>query len=487
VIGIDLRDLLVHRQRPAGRDTQSSARTYRQPRHGGLSSEFSQFIASGIRKAWPFTCHSVAKPNASKELAIHRDGGFQCLASPLKRLGCRYDKLHNIGRMCKKYSCGDAQFAEESEYTEYLIPNSARMRLWPTSIWSDGSPCVALLFASACQEGGLPVFRWCVAPLLMVLTVVSHVDAQEWARAMFKVTNHDFGAVARGSKTEFLFEFENIYKEDVHVASVRSSCGCTDAKIEADLVKTWEKGAIKAVFNTRAFLGHRSATLTVTFDKPYFAEVQLSVRGYIRGDVVFDPGSVVFNDVDQGAAAERVVNVSYAGRSTWEIVDVRSANPHFEVELLDENRAGGRVSYKMLVRLKGDAAEGYFQDQLVIVTNDLSMSRLELPVEGRVASALTVSPASLFLGVLKPNQKVTKKLVVRGKTPFKIVDIKCPNGCFHADRPEEAKRLHLIPITFTADDQPRKVSEKIEIQTDLNSGATTSCIASATITSADAD
>ena len=32
-----------------------------------------------------------------------------------------------------------------------------------------------------------------------------------------------------------------------------------------------------------------------------------------------------------------------------------------------------------------------------------------------------------------------------------------------------------------------KVSEKIEIQTDLNSGATTSCIASATITSADAE
>jgi len=55
--------------------------------------------------------------------------------------------------------------------------------------------------------------------------------AQDWAKKMFKVTKHDFGTVARGAKSEFRFEFENIYEEDLHIAGVRSSCGCTSPVI----------------------------------------------------------------------------------------------------------------------------------------------------------------------------------------------------------------------------------------------------------------
>ena len=41
-----------------------------------------------------------------------------------------------------------------------------------------------------------------------------------------------------------------------------------------------------AAFNTERFLDARGATLTVTFDKPSYAEVQLTVTGHIRSDVV---------------------------------------------------------------------------------------------------------------------------------------------------------------------------------------------------------
>lgn len=317
--------------------------------------------------------------------------------------------------------------------------------------------------------------------LLWTSLLTPPVGAQEWARKMFKVTSHDFGSVARGAKAEFAFELQNIYEEDVHLMSVRSSCGCTEPRITKDTLKTWEKGAVLAVFNTRAFRGARSATLTLTIDKPYYAEVQLSVRGYIRSDVVFEPGVVAFGEVDQGSAPERTVGVSYAGRSSWEIADVRSANEHYEVELLDEQRSGGRVTYKMLVRLKKDAPVGYFQDPLTIVTNDSRNSTLELPVEGHVVSPLTVSPASMFVGVLKPGQQVTKKLVVRGKTPFKIVKIDCKNHAFEFTIPERSAKLHLVPITFRAGTMPGKFSCEIVIHTDLGSGATASCTASGTI------
>ena len=46
---------------------------------------------------------------------------------------------------------------------------------------------------------------------------------------MFKVTEHDFGSVARGAKAEYRFVFENLYMEDVHISHAYSSCGCTSS------------------------------------------------------------------------------------------------------------------------------------------------------------------------------------------------------------------------------------------------------------------
>jgi hypothetical protein len=321
----------------------------------------------------------------------------------------------------------------------------------------------------------------CLFALALTLLISGSASAQEWAKKMFKIHEHDFGTVAVGAKSEYLFELENIYEEDVHIVGVRTSCGCTTPTITKDTLKTWEKGAILAKFNTKSFLGQRSATITVTIDKPFFAEVQLNIKGFIRSDIVFSPGQVDFGSVDQGTLTEKKVSISYAGRSDWQIVDVRSANPHLEVDLTEASRAGGRVVYNMTVHLKPDAPEGFLQDQLVLVTDDQKLTTVPVIVEGQVLSSLTVSPASLFLGVLEPGETVTKQLVVKGKQPFKIKSIKCTNDCFAFKPSDEAKKIHIVPLTFTANDAAGKLQSNIEIITDLGGKSVVTCAASATI------
>lgn len=307
---------------------------------------------------------------------------------------------------------------------------------------------------------------------------------QEWAKKMFKVTKHDFGTVARGAKSEFRFEFENLYEEDLHVAGVRSSCGCTSPVIAQRDLKTFDKSYILTKYNTRSFLGQRGATVTVIFDKPYYAEVQLNVSGYIRSDVVFDPGEINFGEVAQFESAEKSLKLNYAGRADWKVKDVRSASDHFQVQLKETSRGRGSVGYEMLVRLKGSAPAGHFQDQITIVTDDQRLKTIPLLVQGNVISPLTVSPSSLFLGVVKPGQSVTKKLVVRGKEKFKILSVKCEDGCFKfKPLTDEEKPLHFVSVTFTAD-SAGKIAEKIMIETNLGEGAIAACTATATVRSA---
>lgn len=235
-----------------------------------------------------------------------------------------------------------------------------------------------------------------------------------------------------------------------------------------------------AAFNTRSFDGKRGATLTVVIDKPYYAEVRLRVDGVIRTDVSFEPGQVELGEVDFGQPTEKTVRVNFTGRSNWKITDVRSDNPNFEVELSEPQRANGRVAYDMTVRLKPSAPVGFVTDQLTIVT-DSDGTGLTLPVAGRVVPPVQVSPGLLTLGNVIPGQKVTKQLIVQGKTPFKVTGVKCPDGCFEFKVTDQAKKLHVIPVTFTAGESPAKIEQKIEIETDLAGGTKACCVATAVV------
>ena len=263
--------------------------------------------------------------------------------------------------------------------------------------------------------------------------------AKPWAEKMFAIRTHDFGHVARGAKAEFAFEIQNLYEEEVHIADVKTSCGCTTPTMTKTTLKTWEKGRSSPLSTPARSSASGTSTLTVVIDKPFYAEVALNISGVIHSDVDFQPGSVALGEVELGAGTEQEVTVSYRGRGAWQINDVRSASNHLEVELSEPMRLPGQITYKMLVRLKPDAPPGLFHEQLTVVTSDPKMPTISLPVEGRVAPPLSISPTPLLFGTLSPGQAATKQLVVTGKQPFKLLAIASepPGLTFRRARPGE--------------------------------------------------
>ena len=315
------------------------------------------------------------------------------------------------------------------------------------------------------------MFRKTLLVVIVTLAAAAPASAQEWAKKMFEVTTHDFGSVARGAKAEFEYVLNNIYVEDLHIASVQSSCGCTQVRIKRSDLKTYEQGAIVATINTQSFTGQRGATVTVTFDKPFYAEVQLHTSVYIRSDVVFTPGSVQFGTLEEGQAAERQVAVSYAGREDWQILEVTSANPHVSAVAVQTGRSNGQVTYNLVVRLKGAVPAGYLDDHLILVTNDQASPQIPLALDGLVQPSVTISPESLFMGVVQPGEKVTKQLIVRSKKPFRVESVTCKDPAFHVQVSAESeatpKTLHVIPVTFEAGDSLGKILATIRVHTSL--------------------
>lgn len=306
-------------------------------------------------------------------------------------------------------------------------------------------------------------------PLLAACVLLSCAPAlaQEWADKMFDHRDCDFGHVARGAQVEHRFVFENLYKEDVHIAGVRSSCGCTEPRVTRETLKTHERSEIVARFNTDTFLGERSATLTVTFDQPFHAEVQLHVRGYIRSDVVFEPGLLDFGSVDLGQTGEQAVEITYAGRSTWKIREARCGSSYLSAQVEEVSRANGRVVYRLQATLSPDAPAGFFRDEITLVTNDESAPEVALAAQGRIVAPLTASPSSLLLGVCEPGETLTKQVVIKGREAFRIVRVECEDPDFTFRVPETSKPVQIVQITFAAGEQAGKLSRTVRVYTDL--------------------
>jgi hypothetical protein len=308
---------------------------------------------------------------------------------------------------------------------------------------------------------------------IVSLLCAAPAGAEDWAVKMFDKTTHNFGVVARGANAEWHFVIENVYEEDAHIKSVSSSCKCSKPRVTKPLLKTWEKGEIIVTLDTRGEFGRKDGTIEVEFDQPFEAKVQLHVHSFIRGDVVVQPGAVQFGSVSQGTEAVRELKVAYApGRRDWQIRRVESGNPYVEAKAEETGRTETEITYKLSVKLRTGAPPGYIQEPLMLVTNDVDASKARIPVnmEGLVASALTVRPAWLVMGMAEVGKPVTSNLVIQGRAPFRILSIRADDKRFTGQVPAAAKPFHIIPITFLANDSkttPGKLNTKIHIETDL--------------------
>lgn len=292
--------------------------------------------------------------------------------------------------------------------------------------------------------------------VILMLTMLSSdpVSAQQWARDMFAETDHNFGTVARDSDTAFTFKFVNKYKETVHIKSVRSNCNCTIPSVVDDLVKSREESGVIATFNTSAFTGSRSAKITVEFDKPFYAEVELTVRGTILSDVNLEPNKIAFGGIPKGQQPIEELKVSFQKRPNIKVLDVRSVSSDIMVELKGPTRSQNSVDYLLRVQLKSSAPVGDYKTQLTLLTNDPSLTNIAVPVEGQIRAALDVKPESLHFGPLEPGGSGSQRITLRADQPFKVTKVTSQEKRLKFKvLSDKASPFHFIKVDFEDDKQ----------------------------------
>lgn len=307
-----------------------------------------------------------------------------------------------------------------------------------------------------------------LAPQVLAQAQVQQIIPQQALQLIpANQTLHDFGTVARSAKTEHRFAILNIYKEPLEITAVRASCGCTTPIIEDKVIQPGQVGYILARFNTGTHTGQKQATLTVTLSKPAFRELQLTVKGYIRSDIVFNPGQLDFGTVAEGEGKRLDMDVTYAGRNDWQVLDIAANVPFIKPSIMEVSRKNGQIAYKISADLTAAAPAGPLNFQIVLQTNDNRLKQVPIAVLGQVQAKLEVNPAQLALNSIKAGETIQERFVLRGIKPFKVMEIQSEDIEIEFQPTEDAKTVHLLVLRLKPDPAKAKGTSTLLFKTDM--------------------
>ena len=280
----------------------------------------------------------------------------------------------------------------------------------------------------------------------------------------------NFGNLALHAEAEHRFAFKNIYKEDVEIISAQSNCSCTNVTVSKKVIKSQEVGEIIARVDTsgKIHTGKRKVTVTVRFNKPQPAEIQLQVQSFIRADVVFNPGNVEFGTVSQGHGSEKKVMLEYHGTNpNWRLSQIKKTTPAIAAVAQPISGGYGGKAYEVTVTLNETAEPGYINGKIQFIANDGDGQSVFVPVHALVMAPLMATPSHLQIGVVHPGESVSKNLVLRGSVPFKIERISSPDSRVSFLTADLESKLHIIPVTFHAGENQsgEEINQQIHIVT----------------------
>ncbi len=290
--------------------------------------------------------------------------------------------------------------------------------------------------------------------LLCAIFTPAQSHAQEWARKMLTEFAHDFGEVQKGQMPEYRFEIKNIYQENINIAQVFSSCGCTQVSVSKRQLKSWETAEVICRFNSKPFNGFKQATVTVRFGQPMVGEVQLTVKGTIVSAIRVQPESIDFGQVSRGKTPIYQTTITGPPNTAFRIVDIKSTFPHVGVALKQPVRVNNQIQYTMQTRLKDSAPDGFSQGDLFIVVDENGRRRqVPLKFTAKMGSAIKLSPSVIIMNNMTAGKSVSKLVVIRADEPFKITDVKCRSKAFRVSAKKSGlRKTHIVDVTYVGEE-----------------------------------
>lgn len=304
-----------------------------------------------------------------------------------------------------------------------------------------------------------------ILTVILALPVTGKADA--WALGLFDKMDHDWGVVARGTVLTHRFTVTNNTGREVRLRGVRVSCHCTTASANFERLGPGQSGIVDAVMETRGFIGSKSVTVFVGFDRPHRSEAALRVSAVSSGNIAAAGGEVDFGVIPFGSSAERKLNIDNPSQF-WSVVGMDHSTNLMYAEISEPARHAGGVRYELKITLNKNAPAGRVEDRIRLRTNDPQNPEVVVVAHAKVEPRLVVTPDHLRLDNPQGSATVTRNLIVRAPMPFRVTRVENTEGLITVRSSTTPRTAQLVLLTVTMPRDGRAIPDHVTLVTDLD-------------------
>lgn len=293
------------------------------------------------------------------------------------------------------------------------------------------------------------------------------VAAPQQAMTLFPRLRHDFGHVPRGTRCTVVFPIHNRRGVAVHIAEVRSGCGCVVGTPADMTLQPGQRSQLSVTLATAGYAGEKSDDLMVLLDQPRAEYITLNVKAIIHPEVQVSYGEIDLGRVRRGTDGVNTIQVQFAGATAYRILRVQARSPHVTATFKELYREAQRAGYQIVTRVSGNAPPGLLQDQLQCTIDHPAMPTFTLAVKAQIDQAFQVDPEAVFFGFVPLGKTLERTVRVRGDRPFRVTHFATTTRQVQVRAPGQAAREHTLTVVLQTGKRVGNLRDEVTLHVDV--------------------
>ena len=254
----------------------------------------------------------------------------------------------------------------------------------------------------------------CWKPLLFPVTIITpdiNTSIQH-PTIFFNNPDYNFGQIYKGQKVEHIYKFENRGNDTLKIKKVKTSCGCTAARLTNKTIPPGETGEIKATFTSGSTSGNIKKSITVSSNDPDTPKYRLTISGeiikdLIIKDLIIKPERIDFGSISAGEETSKTVSIKSQTEPDFKIKKIKPSKPFIDATIAGEKNG----EYIIKIALKHNPEIGKFSGVIYLKTNSKMQGKANIPFVGEIVGDITTYPKKIYYGsVVKGKEFVSKTL-----------------------------------------------------------------------------
>lgn len=271
--------------------------------------------------------------------------------------------------------------------------------------------------------------RMTMALMGLVVTALASPLATAAPAIMSPTPVYEFGEMDNSQKVSHDFVIKNVGDEPLVINDVKSTCGCTVAKLENKTIQPGQETTIGATFNLKGKQGNQRKRITVMSNDPQQPNYFLEFQGVAVATINMEPRLLNMGRIMDNEPHSQSVTIKSMKDGHSFAIEKLTVSEGADFTASVEEVTPGK-EYRVVANTEPNLTAGTLNGRITIMTDDPEHRALNVAVYGHVIGDLQLRPNVVTIrGSSDSNARpATQYLqVLPGRTKeFELLDVIAP-------------------------------------------------------------